>query len=567
VDDQTFKSYWEDISNALLGLGAGASYGAAINQLKAEDMDPDMEEHYKELLKEWKKDDDSTKDKVEEMEGMIMIKKRKEEEDSSKEEPGEMEKEGDLAQKLKDKLINDERLKELFANPLNTALLCLICEEFQGKFPDSITQLYVEIVQCVLRRYRKKKGLPVNNEDLIEVYKTQLKHLGSIALHGLREDNMYFTDKQLGNHMSDLPGFGFLSVQRGSSKLRPCTYYGFMHKSFQEFFAAYFLCCQLLSGEISPEGLAADDRDFRKLKQVLLFTCGMLATQSEETAEALIKSIATQVNEGDFAAFALGCIGECQKEQSDFHVELARTFGSFLRLTELDLSHYNLNAATLAEALKTNTTLTELDLSNNNLNAAGAAALVEALNTNTTLTVLHLSNNNLNAAGAAALAEALNTNTTLTVLHLSNNNLNAAGAAALAEALKMNTTLTVLGLPRNNLNDAGAAALAEALKMNTTLTLLDLSVNNLNDAGVAALAEALKTNTTLTLLGLSINNLNDAGAAALAEALNVNTTLSQLLLFNCGFSRTIPNELREEHGSRIVLNSKLKPPSPISSPS
>ena len=70
VDDQTFNSYWEDICNALVGLGAGARYGAAINQLKTESMDPDMEEHYKELLKEWKKDDDSTKDKVEEMEGI-----------------------------------------------------------------------------------------------------------------------------------------------------------------------------------------------------------------------------------------------------------------------------------------------------------------------------------------------------------------------------------------------------------------------------------------------------------------------------------------------------------------
>ena len=270
------------------------------------------------------------------------------------------EKEGDLAQKLKDKLINDERLEELFANPLNTALLCLICEDFQGKFPESITQLYVEIVQCVLRRYRKKKGLSVNNEDLIEVYKTQLRHLGSIALHGLREDNMYFTDKQLGNHMSDLPGFGFLSVQPGSSKLRPCTCYGFMHKSFQEFFAAYFLCCQPLSGEISPEGLAADDRYFHKLNQVLFFICGMLAKQSEETAEAFIMRIATQVNGDDyFAALVVECIGECNKEQSDFHVELARTFGSFLRLIKLDLTDFNLNAAgavVLAEALKKNTT-------------------------------------------------------------------------------------------------------------------------------------------------------------------------------------------------------------------
>ena len=32
-------------------------------------MDPDIEEHYRLLMKQWKKDDDSTKDKLEEIKG------------------------------------------------------------------------------------------------------------------------------------------------------------------------------------------------------------------------------------------------------------------------------------------------------------------------------------------------------------------------------------------------------------------------------------------------------------------------------------------------------------------
>ena len=331
------------------------------------------------------------------------------------------EKEGNLDQKLIDKLKNDTSLQELIANPLNAALLCLLCEDFQGVFPESRTHLYVEIVQCVLRRYRKKKGLAVNVEDLIELYKTQLKHLGKIALNGLCQDNMYFTDKQLGNHTRDLPGFGFLSVQPGSSKRKPCTCYGFMHKSCQECFTAYFLCCQLLSGEISPEVLAADTRYFHQLRQVLLFTCGMLTTQSEETALALIKSITIHVNE-DQIDFALECIAECKKEQSDFHLELARTFGVLVSLESICVvggrGGYD-QVVVLAEALKTNTTVTELGLSDNNLGAEGAAALANALQTNTTLKVLHLTHNNLGADGVAALANALNINTTLSTLVLS----------------------------------------------------------------------------------------------------------------------------------------------------
>ena len=70
VDDQTFDFYWVQISNALVGLGGKKSnYGAIIDQLKTEDMDPDIEEHYQELLKKWKKEDDSSKDKVRKIEG------------------------------------------------------------------------------------------------------------------------------------------------------------------------------------------------------------------------------------------------------------------------------------------------------------------------------------------------------------------------------------------------------------------------------------------------------------------------------------------------------------------
>ena len=159
----------------------------------------------------------------------------------------------DVAEKLLDKLENDEQLRGISANPLNTALLCLLCEDVRGIFPECRAQLYLEIVECVLRRYTKKKRIAESTEDLVEVYKAQLKHLGSIALNGLLEDGTYFEERQLQNLASDLPGFGFLSVQRGSSKRRPSLCYGFLHKNFQELFAAFYLCCQLIDGEICPE--------------------------------------------------------------------------------------------------------------------------------------------------------------------------------------------------------------------------------------------------------------------------------------------------------------------------
>ena len=68
VDDPTFNSLWQDISGALVALGVDA---AAITKLKTEATDPDTDTHYRELLKEWKKDEYSIKDQLDRMEGII----------------------------------------------------------------------------------------------------------------------------------------------------------------------------------------------------------------------------------------------------------------------------------------------------------------------------------------------------------------------------------------------------------------------------------------------------------------------------------------------------------------
>ena len=68
VDNPTFNSLWQGVSAALIVLGVDA---AAIRKLKTETMDPDTEEHFRELLKEWKKDEENIKDQLDRMQGII----------------------------------------------------------------------------------------------------------------------------------------------------------------------------------------------------------------------------------------------------------------------------------------------------------------------------------------------------------------------------------------------------------------------------------------------------------------------------------------------------------------
>ena len=66
MDDATFNACWGDIRDILVRLG-GAKYKTAIDDLETECMDPEVEDHYKELLSQWKKDEGNVKDKLDEV--------------------------------------------------------------------------------------------------------------------------------------------------------------------------------------------------------------------------------------------------------------------------------------------------------------------------------------------------------------------------------------------------------------------------------------------------------------------------------------------------------------------
>ena len=70
IDNAAFNNYWQEIRDAMVRLG-GARYRPAIDHLETECMDPESEEHYKEVLSQWKKDEDNVKDQLNDIESEI----------------------------------------------------------------------------------------------------------------------------------------------------------------------------------------------------------------------------------------------------------------------------------------------------------------------------------------------------------------------------------------------------------------------------------------------------------------------------------------------------------------
>ena len=424
----------------------------------------------------------------------------------------------------------DRDLSELTKNPLNTAFLCVICEDFEGVFPTSRTELYTEIVLCVLRRYEQKQGLASKNEDLMTVYKKELIDLGRMALESLLKGELYFEEHKSDGGLIVLSKFGFLSLQAGGSKRKVVVRYAFLHKSFQEFFAGFYLAYKLIEGEIECQSVVTDQRYENELYQVFLFTIGILVSTSEKTAESLVTYMARNITSLQSAqdvskrfVLYLGCLSEYES--------LVCTLGEHLHIPYLNLKdklRQNNLARSLYKALAVNSSLTHLDLSKNSIHNSGAASLSQVLEVNSSLTNLNLSGNSIRESEPASLSQALAVNSSLTNLDLSENNIRDSGAASLSQALAVNSSLTNLDLKKNSIGDSGAASLSQALAVNSSLTNLDLSWNSIGVSGAASLSQALAVNSSLTNLDLSVNSIGDSGAASLSQALAVNSSLTNL---------------------------------------
>ena len=440
-----------------------------------------------------------------------------------------------LAENLIEKIWNSyepsEDLDELTKNPLNATLLCILCEDFEGVFPASRTQLYTEIVLCVLRRYERKQGLSSKSEDLMSIYKDDLINLGRVALQSLRKGELHFEEHECGGTFVVLSKFGFLSLQSSISKRKTCVRYAFLHKSFQEFFSGFYLACQILDGETECDSVVTDQSFRSDLNEVFLFMTGILASKSERTAESLVQSMAAKINlthgrRGGISGLfllALDCVSEC--------TSLAQTLGKHLSVTNLYLNESKIDdslASSLSQTLSANSSLTCLDLSGSPISPAGVSYISQALAVNSSLASLLFIGNWIGFSGVASLFQALASNSSLTHLDLSRNCILPSGCSPLSRTLGANSSLTHLNLRVNQIQNSGVACLSQGLAANSSLTILNLRSNGISDSGATSLSQALAANSSLTNLDLSRNWISDSGAASLSQGLAANSSLTYL---------------------------------------
>ena len=181
-------------------------------------------------------------------------------------------------ERLIENLRTNIKLQTLAGNPLNTLLLCVVFEDYDGKLPSTVTELYDNIVDCITKRYCENFGLKVEDK----VLETSKKTLGRLAYKGLLEGALFFRESDLNNEEKNCTKMGFLYKEDISTKtLKPDHTYWFLHKTFQEYLAAFYFTNKFERQELTIDDMVEQLKDTTKFVQVLMFVSGMLHKKND----------------------------------------------------------------------------------------------------------------------------------------------------------------------------------------------------------------------------------------------------------------------------------------------
>ena len=166
-------------------------------------------------------------------------------------------------------------LSELAKVPLLLLFFCTLWKRGQSKnFPKTKTKLYMDIIEFVLNHSHSKQPSPGYVE--VASCKELLSEIGKVALQGLKNDDHFFEYSQLSDSVRcDESVFtGLLQITEYSETLRPVGMVSFIHKSIQEFLAAWYITYRCLEeGNLFEIDMKLEE--CLALRNVLEFICGL----------------------------------------------------------------------------------------------------------------------------------------------------------------------------------------------------------------------------------------------------------------------------------------------------
>ncbi|XP_051724374.1 NACHT, LRR and PYD domains-containing protein 3-like isoform X4 [Ctenopharyngodon idella] len=443
-----------------------------------------------------------------------------------------------------------------------TVLQNLLKQDDSAEIPQTLTEMYIHflLTQVNMKNQKYPEKLLLSNRDVIV-------KLAELAFKQLMKGNVMFYEEDLiesGINVTDASVYSGICTEifKEESVIHQRKVYCFIHLSFQEFLAAFFVFyCHVSKNNKSLKSFlekeytkyiqknslyellkAAVNKSFRsKTGQLDLFLRFLFGVSLESNQRLLQDLLTDTVNSSEIIRKITQHIKNTIK--CDEHLSADKCINLFLCLletndqtlyreiqefvksedhsvNELSPSH----CSTIAYMLQiSEEVLDEFDLKKYNTSDEGRRRLIPA--------VLHcrkalLADCNLTGQFCESLSSSLqSSNSLLRELDLSNNDLWDSGGKLLSDGLKSShCQLNILRLAACNLTGQFCESLSSSLQSsNSLLRELDLSNNDLCDSGVKLLSDGLKSShCQLNILRLSGCMVTEEGCCYLASALSSN---------------------------------------------
>ena len=174
--------------------------------------------------------------------------------------------------------LSREKLTDLTRVPLLLLFFCTLWKKGKLKsFPETKAKLYLAIVQYVLDYSQGKNASPRFRK--VQDFEEILTEIGKVALECLLKDDHVFEYDQLPlTILCDASVIiGLLQVTEYAENLRPAGMVSFIHKSIQEFLAAWYITHRCVpEGNLGGIGEHARTlEDCQALENVFRFVCGL----------------------------------------------------------------------------------------------------------------------------------------------------------------------------------------------------------------------------------------------------------------------------------------------------
>ena len=184
--------------------------------------------------------------------------------------------------------LEERDLEELAEIPLLLLMLCLLWKEkVRQELPTSRAYIYVRFIQTLLDHLAAKDSDNILTGKSIDEYREELSKIGKLAFDALLEDSLHFPYSKFsgGDLFKKFIEVGFFQVSK-LSRSQPGKIVYFLHKSVQEFLAAWFIVLELTVKKNETVSCLSGIDTFEKMMkmdQVLIFVCEL----SSEAASAV----------------------------------------------------------------------------------------------------------------------------------------------------------------------------------------------------------------------------------------------------------------------------------------